>query len=192
MKKAAIAQAGNRIDKAKRSIAEFKSAKRFDIAASAWSDFLIAASGVYSKLEQGAKGAGKSEAWFGRKKHERKNDQLLRYLHHARNADEHGIEPTTANRRSFEVRGGGSYRFDGTFGSHTDMTITHQDGPPPIIEFGTKIVLAPVTDTRFGDRFEPPTEHLGAPIPEPDPEIVAALALSYLEGLISEAAELTE
>src|SRR6516165_1236564 len=75
----------------------------------AWSDFLLASHAVYSKLEQGSKGCGKSQAWFGRKKHERKNDELLRYIHHARNIDDHGIMGTTLAGAEIRVLEGTIY-----------------------------------------------------------------------------------
>lgn len=59
------------------------------------SDFLVAANRVFSKLEQGAKTNGTSKGWFGRKKHDRRTDPALRYVHHARNADEHRLKKVT-------------------------------------------------------------------------------------------------
>lgn len=54
-----------------------------------WSDILIHGNRVFTRLEQGAKNT--SKGWFDRKKHLRKNDQILAYMLHARNVDEHGI-----------------------------------------------------------------------------------------------------
>lgn len=193
MKQAAIAHANARLAKARRALSEMNEAKSLDDAALAWSDFLIAASGVYSKLEQGAKGGGKSEGWFGRKKHERKADPLLQYVHQARNADEHGIEPITkAEPAGFSIGGRGSYRLDGSYGSEAGLRITHIDGPPPIVLIGRKLRLTTVRDSRHGDTFDPPTAHLGVAIADPSPIGVAILALSYLEGLLTEAAQLAE
>ncbi len=57
-----------------------------------WYAFLAAQNSVFSILEQGAKSGGASKGWFDGVKHHRKSDPLLRYLHHARNSDEHSIE----------------------------------------------------------------------------------------------------
>jgi hypothetical protein len=54
-------------------------------------DFLTSSHRVFSKLAAGAQ-AGKSSAWYGRIKRERKNDDLLAYMQQARHADEHGLE----------------------------------------------------------------------------------------------------
>src|SRR4051794_1216811 len=60
-----------------------------------WAEFLLAVSGIYSMLKAGAKGNGWSGAWVARKLQERHDDPLLSYLHHARDAEEHGIEAVT-------------------------------------------------------------------------------------------------
>lgn len=91
MQRDAIDQARLRLDKAWSALAALECGNTLTAVEKAWSDYLIAVAGIYSKLEQGCKGFGKSEAWFGRKKNERKVESLLEYLHQARNADEHGI-----------------------------------------------------------------------------------------------------
>jgi hypothetical protein len=92
----AVEQAKTKLRKAEKSLETLKAADGYDAAEEAWSDFLLAASTIYSKLEQGSKAKGSSAGWFGRKKKERKDDPVLRYLHHARNSDEHGIERVAA------------------------------------------------------------------------------------------------
>lgn len=162
----------------------------------AWSDFLLASHAVYSKLEQGSKGCGKSQAWFGRKKHERKNDELLRYIHHARNTDDHGITGTTLAGVEIRVLEGTIYNVKpviqdrevgfvttGSIGSKTEMT--------------QYLALKMVRDDRYGDNFMPPRTHLGKPI-RPDDDVkalvraldVARLGYAYLEALIGEAGTL--
>jgi hypothetical protein len=102
MKLSAVVQAKARLAKAERSLAAFRSATEIEVAEEAWTDFLQAISAIYAKLEQGAKGNNASTPWFGIKKHDQKVDPLLRYLHFARNSNEHGIErvaATTPNNR---------------------------------------------------------------------------------------------
>ena len=95
MKQAALIQAKERLDRARDALKHMDQATTFSSFEKPWADFLHASSGIYSKLEQGCKGCQTSQGWFGRKKHDRKKDQLLSYLHHARNTDEHGIGGTT-------------------------------------------------------------------------------------------------
>ena len=76
----AITQAKSRLSRATRAVEDLKTATNASQAEDAWTDFLVAASTVYSKLEQGSKNFGKSQGWYGRKKKERKDDPLLRYV----------------------------------------------------------------------------------------------------------------
>jgi hypothetical protein len=88
MNPSAVLQAKQRLLKLEKALSALRSATTVEDAEEAWTDFLLAASTIYSKLEQGSKGYAKTEPWFGKKKKERKDDPLLRYLHYARNSDE--------------------------------------------------------------------------------------------------------
>ena len=105
MKQAAIYQVQERLARARDAVRRMMEADPYDYKAfdQSWSEFLQAASGIYNKLEQGAKGCPKSEGWYGRKKHERKKDQLLLYLKEARAADHHGITGTTLHSFSAKL-----------------------------------------------------------------------------------------
>jgi hypothetical protein len=71
------------MERAERALDEFREATSYAAAESAWTDLLLASGTFFSKLEQGAKGASSSEYWFGLKKHQRKTDPVLRYIHMA-------------------------------------------------------------------------------------------------------------
>ena len=145
---------------------------------------------------KGRRGCGKSQAWFGRKKHERKNDELLRYIHHARNIDDHGIMGTTLAGAEIRVLEGTIY----------NVTPVVQDREVSFVttgSLGTKaetiqyLALKIVHDDRYHDSFMPPRMHLGKPIrTEDDAKAlvhaldVARLGYAYLKALIDEAATL--
>jgi hypothetical protein len=61
----------------------------------AWSSLLLSIGRIYTKLEQGSKSSPKSRAWWARKLYERRHDELLCYLWHARNAEEHTLREAT-------------------------------------------------------------------------------------------------
>lgn len=189
VKAAAVEQAKTKLAKAERSLQSLKEASGFEMAEDAWTDFLLAVSGIYSKLEQGSKGEGKSEAWFGKKKYDRKKDQLLRYLHFARNADEHGIE-----RIVIRDQGSSFLRRKMKFGERVPVRISPVDpstgllGPSDeAFVPGPALGLIRVHDRRFGDSCDPPTEHLGNTIEHRFPYDTAINAMPYLRTLISEA-----
>lgn len=187
----AIEQAKARLQKAEKALAELRAAEYFDDAESAWSDFLLAASGIYSKLEQGAKGYPKSEPWFGKEKNLRKTDPLLRYIHFARNADEHGIERVTEQsldnlHLKFNER------------QHVKVQAfyenTHEPKGDPLdaVVAGPTLKVVRVYDRRFGDFADPPETHLGAPVHfgHSFPDEVGEVAIRYLRSMIERAEKL--
>jgi hypothetical protein len=194
MDKSAVAASNVSLAKATASIEAMRNAKTFQEFEAAWSDFLLAAGRVFSKLEQGAKVSGPSKDWFGRRKHTRRTDPLLSYIHHARNADEHGIERITELRPGSVAIGS-----TGATSIKTLTIETNKEGTTKI-EGETsgdplRITVTPsaarlTTVFDRGDKYEPPTEHLGAPISDPSPLVVAELALAYLRGLTDEASKL--
>lgn len=54
-----------------------------------WYSFLLNFNGFFTILEQACKSNNDSERWFSQVKTFRRTDQLLRYLQHARNVEEH-------------------------------------------------------------------------------------------------------
>lgn len=189
-----VRQAWERLHKAQKAYSAITDAENFGQVESAWTDFLLAASAVYSKLERGAKGTS-SAPWFGKKKHERRTDPLLSYIHHARNADEHGIKAVTKrNEGGWTIKGGGFFKVEGVIRTgKREIKVTPVRGPAPTVEVVQPYVeLVSVTDERFGDTFDVPKAHLGAPLTLKDqsPQKIAALALAYLEQLVAEASRL--
>lgn len=192
MRNTALIQARERFGRAAEAVKRMQEAKAYSYKDEnrAWSDFLLAASGVYSKLEQGSKGCGTSEGWFGRKKHDRKKDELMAFLHHARNADEHGISGTTLFISKFTVLSGKVARVGFNLSPDGEVKPVVQGEPGSRV--GVEMYTAPkmVRDSKHGDSFMPPTQHLGQPLDEPSVVEIATLGLAYLESLIAEAAQL--
>jgi hypothetical protein len=196
MDASAIDQAKARFRKADKALHALKAAGNYEAAEEAWSDFLLAAATIYSKLEQGSKSKGSSAGWFGRKKKERKDDPLLRYLHHARNSDEHGIE-RIAERGGNEhdlISGGEKLNFN----ERREKAILEVRDPQTnqvkatnikAYLYGPSLQMVRVHDRRFGDHCDPPREHLGKQIDLDDLWLigVAELGLTYLRGLLAEA-----
>lgn len=185
-----------RWESAKDALARLDTAADYPAMIKAWVEFLIACGGIYTKLEQGAKGCPKSTYWFGTKKHERRVDPLLVYLHQARNADEHGIEPVT-KPFSYIVFGGPTplAGVETTTGPDGEEIVTPiwQGGQQPghyTEASGSFAQLATVRDARYGDEFKPPIEHLGEPLTNTWPYGVGSVGLAYFDSLITEAGTL--
>ena len=156
-----------------------------------WSNFLLAYHSIFSSLEQAVKGCSKSEPWFGRVKHQRRKDPLLAYLHQARNSDEHGIDKVLHLKKETKFRSpsGDPVMVDISGGkvarvwSPTGALIVATEGAP-------SVALSTVTDSKHGDIFTAPREHLGRPLTDASPLYVAKLALDYAEKILIEASEL--
>jgi len=185
----ALVQARQRLARANAALAELEAATNYDEAEIAWTDFLLAASTIYSKLEQGAKVSGKSQAWFGRQKKRRRDDHLLRYLHFARNSDEHGIERVTERAENNRELFGEPFKF----GEHREFRgVSGKDPETGDLIFnevrgwvsGPGIKLVRATDARFGDYCDPPV--IGETPPN-DPLTLGKTALPMIEAIIEEA-----
>ncbi len=188
MDSSAVEMASARYRKAERSLEALNAATNFADAEEAWTDFLLAASAIYSKLEQGAKGHCKADPWFGEIKHARKTDPLLRYLHFARTADYHGIERVTEKNAGQTALG-----MTPAFNERHPITIGHVNGPgelptEPMTDawiMGAHLTL--VRAVNYGAYADPPETHLGTKIDHRYPKEVGEAVMPYL-GLMIEAA----
>jgi hypothetical protein len=190
---AAVAKAKSRLDKAWQAGQRFRTAQTVEEYASAWGDYLIALAGVYTALEKGAQLSPKSQPWFGRKKHERKTDPLLKYLHHARDSEEHGLEPILQPANvtfTLAPDGGVEIREASATVGNNKVEFGRQDGlvPPGSSMVSLGLRLVPVHDDRFGDTFYPPDQHLGQPITSI--RDLLNMSFRYHEALVREAADL--
>jgi hypothetical protein len=191
----AIEQAKTKLRKAERALEALKTADGFESAEEAWSDFLLAASTIYSKLEQGSKSNGSSAGWYGRKKKERKDDQLLRYLHHARNSEEHGIERVAERGgNQMDLMTGEKLKLNERREKVIQSIRDRETGEVKHLNmkaylWGPSLQMVRVYDRRFNDYRDPPGSHLGKPIDLDDNSMigVASLGLTYLSGLVEEA-----
>jgi hypothetical protein len=191
MKQKAIEEALIRLERVRQAIAIFAQPES-TVAdfRTAWWGFLLAANGIYSKLEQGSKGHGQSESWFGRKKHERRKDELLSYIYHARNSDEHSIEGSDAKHDTRVISGNKWTKIRSADGENTHVTV--EAGRPLAVRLqGQGIHLRTVRD-QYGNVFQPPREHMCKPLPESSIKGVVMAAEAYLNAMIEEASTLSQ
>lgn len=194
MKPHVLEQAKERLEIAESHFATLKAARDYKEFRIAWTQFLLALNSVFSKLEQGVKGCSKSDPWFGQIKGQRRKDQLLQYLHQARNADEHGIRPVS------ELKSGGFSIGKGGESVHIvsmkDGVVTlgqNPDGSFPTVEvYPSRAILAEVFDDLHKDSFPPPREHLGKPLEDNLPVTVAVLGIAFVRKTLEEAARLPQ
>jgi len=129
---------------AERALGRMRSASGFDSFEDAWRQYLMALRKVWIKTERGCQHVRKRfEPWQGKFKRQQRNDQLLRYLEHARNADEHTIQLILDDIPKQTVTVGGD----------------------PIYVGNEIVIVAPRTELRSvkvsGEWYDPTVEHLG-------------------------------
>jgi hypothetical protein len=193
MDQAAIKASEDLLSRTEAAASALESADAIEKAETAWSDFLVAGNRIFSKLEQGAKSNGKSNAWFGRKKYERRTIPLLRYIHHARNADEHGLAKVTERTAPGLALGvgPGAWRFDGTLGPGGKMKIAAMGGQNAGQSKFVEVMPSKVRLTRVVDSGVPYDPPQNAEHHELLPNEAANQALDFLRSMIEEAKQLS-
>lgn len=162
----ALPKIAERLNRAAKAGTSFRDAG-LDHFASAWSSYLSNLNSAYNFMEIGARGHPKSEHWIGGVKGLRRSDPLLCYLHHARNADEHGLEKIigTAKTQDSIIATAGSVTIHSATFTAAGETVTYGPADPKLqnnpihTEIVTGIKLVPVTDK--GVTFPLAEQHLG-------------------------------
>jgi hypothetical protein len=152
----------------------------------AWENFLSRIEKIWIKAERECQPVREAfERWQGSYKHTRRKDPLLAYVWHARNADQHTIQPIAAVAIDFEtlIPPGGTavIEIDRSLGRlRVAGDVKEVSATPP------EYVLLPIVDS--GVRYPVPTAHLGSAMPKNDPLTVAHLALAFYKQFVADAA----
>ena len=194
MKKIAIDKAIRRIKKAKSAFEKCKASSNHEQYTEHWAEFLISSAAVFNILEAGCRNTPQGRQWYGGKRREGKNDPLVLHMRQARNEEEHGIEPVTkiepggieigASGEPFHIK---HLRLGGPDSLSQILNPNNYYGAPPTVSIiPPKPVLLTIT-SKEGDKFPPPTEHLGDSIKGLHIFAIAELYISYIENIIIEA-----
>lgn len=172
---------------ARRAIEGMRTANGMDEFESHWRIFLNAIEKVWQKVEGCCQPVRIAfQPWQGRYQALRKTDMLLRYIKQARDADNHSIQDITA----FQA-GSRAMRFVNPRGGHIKRMqisggqIVHYEGDPMIVEDHPPHPIA-VRVKNHGEWFNPPSTHLGHPVPNQHPVLLAELAHKFYSSYIDE------
>ena len=181
-----ISQARKELVEARAALERIRVAASFAAYEAAWQDCLTRIERSWNKTK-GAFADGRYRPWRGTHEHARRNDQLLSYLSHARDAEEHTVADTLAQEP-------GSIGLNPAFGDVLIIeSLTIRGGvmsvksPHPIaitIQPG-RIKLLPATSR--GVTSPPPSEHLGVPLERADPDYVLERGIDYYDRLLADA-----
>jgi hypothetical protein len=84
---------GSRLRLTEAALRDLQRAETINQQRDAWFKYLVSHSAVFEALKAATSAiGGKQSAWYGRVKSERRNDELLAYLHHARDCEYHGLQ----------------------------------------------------------------------------------------------------
>lgn len=148
-----------------------RSASDFDSFEDAWRQYLGALQKVWVKTERSCQPVRESfEPWQGKFKRQRKKDQLLRYLRHARNTAEHSIQLILDDvPEQIVTTSSGDTVYAGA----------------QVVTIAPSIELRPLVDR--GVWYDPPVEHLSKALAERGPLKVAELGLAFYAGFVEQA-----
>ena len=143
----------------------------------------------FTKMKIAAKD-GPSKGWYDNIENQRKADELLSYVRHARNADEHGIDRIVKKKSAcvgISPKTGNSLFVDYMEIGQGSLTLGPQAAANAKIEFTpASVQLASVYDR--GIVYQPPATHLGENLKKStDPIEIGTHALAFLRGTIDDA-----
>ncbi len=171
---------------ARSAIERMKKATSFAAFEGGWQDCLTRIEKCWNKTKD-AFADGDYGPWRGNHDSVRKSDPLLRYVSHARDAEEHTLTDTLAQ----EPASIGINPASGTSLYIQELRVIGGvmsiKSPQPV-----KVTIQPgrlrlLSATSRGVTYAPPSEHLGRPLESSEPLYVANRAIDYYERLLGEA-----
>jgi hypothetical protein len=186
----ALEAAKEKLQHAREKVAAMTAATDIRMLARLWEEFLTLQQQVFLRLKKAFE-HGHSKLWSDTVINDQRSDEMLRYLKHARNADEHGIHKITETNT-----GGLGIRPRQGDTLHVNRMVLDTRGPTPVIAMDQEtasnalIVFIPASVKVIavrdrGVNYDPPTSHLGNPIVS-SVISMAALTVSYLANRMQE------
>ena len=159
----------------------------------AWEHFLTHLEKAWMVIEQTGRALPRWSHWGGKIIAQRRADEVLVYLFHARNSDQHGVAMNGQGLTDFAAdvtleRAPTSplYAERGPHLSTDDRGIQHiVAGDNILLRMSTGPGLIPVTDR--GNTYQPPTEHNGRHLLQRGPVAIAEIGLAFYERVLQEA-----
>jgi hypothetical protein len=190
MDETALEAAKEKLQHAREKVAAMTAATDIRMLARLWEEFLTLQQQVFLRLKKAFE-HGHSKLWSDTVINDQRSDEMLLYLMHARNADEHGIEKITeTNTGSLGIRPrqGDTLRVNSmvvdTRGATPVIAMDHETASNALIIFiPASVKVIAVRDRGVND--DPPTSHLGNPIVS-SVISMAELTVSYLANRMQE------
>jgi len=192
MKRAGLEKARARLADAFAAFESLKTAQDWRDFESGWTRLLSALNAAYQILGDSARGNPKSVGWFSKVLGQRRADDLLSYMMHARNANDHGIEEVIKLQfGGLGIGAPGAHVYIeklrlGPGGKILELCGSEDGGKPlTVAYYPPRVHLVPVTDR--GVTYQPPKTFLNKPIADTSPLAVAHEVLQFMVILFGEA-----
>lgn len=166
MRSEGVAAASREVKRCARAYRRILTAATNEDAEDAWADFLNCAGKVYTKLRAACHGHPLDWGWFGKKMDERRRDELLLYIHKARNCDVHRLEDITQHRVGTRTL------------NDPKLGQVHHSGP--------RLMMPLSVIDKEGTIYNVPAKHRGLAIEYADVGMIAFFAVKYLRELVKE------
>lgn len=155
-----------------------------------WRDFLGGLEKVWNKTERCCEVVrSQFQPWQGRYTRLRRKDMLVRYLKQARDADNHSIQEVmeyTPPNRQIIIGGDTNGRPTRFYGLVVAGDEVYYEGTTPIHIKTTAERVVAVRVKVNGEWHNPPTSHLGKPVPDVHPLTIAKLGLEFYQNFVME------
>lgn len=181
----AIEKCLDRLDEAREALFRARSTGQVRDLRRHYSLFLRACGGVINMIEAAAQATPQGKQWYGGKRNAAKKDDLLRYMHQARNVEEHSAANPAIFKPSRVTLGSAPAEY-----GPPDAGLGIPGGGSILNIWNGERRLLPLVDTRYNQHFAPPAEHAGKPLRSQDPIEVGEVYLAYLEAIVREVTEL--
>lgn len=177
------------LDRAETQLHIMQSATNLDVYEEAWKCFLTDIETAWNLCLDAVKGNGRAQQIVSSTNRDRKIDDLVRYLKHARNSRTHSIRPITERILGVTtVMGGtnGGVILQGTIAGRDPTATRLETSGTVIVSFQPdRLEVIEVQDR--GHSYLPPTWHQGSPVSTCIPHVLAAMGLTYYRSAVSAA-----
>jgi hypothetical protein len=176
---------------ANRALERMKDAHDVEEFEDAWQDYLGSLEKSWVKVERSCQAyRNRFQPWQGKFARRRKKDPLLRYLKHARHADEHTIEEIierVPGYRTLNPAYGNSWHIEHLEIRDGDIVSYSGDKPVMVQDIPDRVELRRFKES--GTWYNPPTQHLDKALNRQDPISVAELGLRFYTNFVEQAEE---
>ena len=185
-----FAKASDELETAREALDRMRYASSFEEYQRGWQSLLAALGKCWNKIQSAGSQItdSKYQPWFGKIKHTRNKDPLLKYIGHARDADTHSIQDLLKKEPGYTTINpafGNKLSIRNLQMENGQVTRLESNVPIKVDHYGEGVRM--VKCMNHSAWMEPPTEHQGHTLPDKTPITAGLFAIGYYENFIQQA-----